>query len=75
MSFGGRKFSINRHTGAPKTLARRFSMGEPSTNGTLACLVLSLIVGVAFRRLFPPHESFPSLVKLPFCPSKPFWPT
>ncbi|KAL6356724.1 hypothetical protein LRP88_10329 [Fusarium phalaenopsidis] len=36
MSFGGRKFSINRHTGAPKTLARRFSMGEPSTNA-FAC--------------------------------------
>ncbi|KAF4435832.1 aspartate aminotransferase, partial [Fusarium albosuccineum] len=32
MSFGGRKFSINRHTGAPKTLARRFSMGEPSSS-------------------------------------------
>lgn len=32
--FGGRKFSINRHTGAPKTLgARRFSSGEPSSSG------------------------------------------
>ncbi|KAL6400615.1 hypothetical protein AUP68_16328 [Ilyonectria robusta] len=31
--FGGRKFSINRHTGAPKTLgARRFSSGEPSSS-------------------------------------------
>ncbi|KAF5528919.1 aspartate aminotransferase, partial [Fusarium napiforme] len=32
MSFSGRKFSINRHTGAPKTLTRRFSTSEPSTN-------------------------------------------
>ncbi|KAH7155034.1 pyridoxal phosphate-dependent transferase [Dactylonectria estremocensis] len=32
--FGGRKFSINRHTGAPKTGlgARRFSSGEPSSS-------------------------------------------
>jgi len=33
MSFSGRKFSINRHTGAPKTLTRRFSTTEPSMNG------------------------------------------
>ena len=31
--FENRKFSINRNTGAPKP-ARRFSMGEPSLNGT-----------------------------------------
>lgn len=31
--FSGRKFSINRHTGAPKPLLRRFSNAEPSTNG------------------------------------------
>jgi hypothetical protein len=32
--FGGRKFSINRHTGVPKPLTRRFSNVEPSMNGT-----------------------------------------
>ncbi|KAF5677780.1 aspartate aminotransferase [Fusarium heterosporum] len=32
MSFSGRKFSINRHTGEPKPFARRFSTTEPSTN-------------------------------------------
>jgi hypothetical protein len=31
--FSGRKFSINRHTGAPKPLLRRFSNVEPSMNG------------------------------------------
>jgi hypothetical protein len=31
--FGGRKFSINRHTGEPKPLTRRFSNVEPSANG------------------------------------------
>ncbi|OTA06688.1 Aspartate/tyrosine/aromatic aminotransferase [Trichoderma parareesei] len=30
--FSGRKFSINRHTGAPKPLLRRFSNVEPSMN-------------------------------------------
>jgi hypothetical protein len=30
--FGGRKFSINRHTGEPKPLTRRFSNVEPSAN-------------------------------------------
>lgn len=36
MSFSGRKFSINRHTGEPKpkVLTRRFSTTEPSMNGT-----------------------------------------
>jgi hypothetical protein len=32
--FGGRKFSINRHTGVPKPFAaRRFSNAEPGSNG------------------------------------------
>ena len=31
--FGGRRFSINRHTGEPKPLVRRFSIGEPSAQG------------------------------------------
>ncbi|EQL01650.1 hypothetical protein G6O67_005944 [Ophiocordyceps sinensis] len=30
--YGGRKFSINRHTGVPKPLLRRFSNVEPSMN-------------------------------------------
>ncbi|UNI19991.1 hypothetical protein JDV02_006130 [Purpureocillium takamizusanense] len=30
--FGGRKFSVNRHTGVPKPLMRRFSGVEPSAN-------------------------------------------
>ncbi|KAG8405207.1 hypothetical protein J3459_011356 [Metarhizium acridum] len=30
--FGGRKFSFNRHTGAPKPRARRFSNAEPGAN-------------------------------------------
>lgn len=31
--FGGRKFSINRHTGVPKPIMRHFSNVEPSMNG------------------------------------------
>lgn len=34
MAFSGRKFSINRHTGAPKPAIRRGSLaGEPGLNG------------------------------------------
>ncbi|RGP69906.1 aspartate aminotransferase [Fusarium sporotrichioides] len=45
MSFSGRKFSINRHTGEPKpkVLARRFSTTEPSTNALCkACTAYQL---------------------------------
>ncbi len=34
--FSGRKFSFNRHTGAPKPMARRFSNAEPGSNGALS---------------------------------------
>lgn len=57
MSFSGRKFSINRHTGAPKTLARRFSMGEPSTNGTLALSLACCRCG--FSPPFSPARELP----------------
>lgn len=55
MSFSGRKFSINRHTGEPKPLARRFSTTEPSMNGTFVSVCLRSLVAVArlFSRLSP----------------------
>jgi hypothetical protein len=47
MSFSGRKFSINRHTGEPKPLARRFSTTEPSMNGTFLSVCLSVCLSVS----------------------------
>jgi hypothetical protein len=48
MSFSGRKFSINRHTGEPKPLARRFSTTEPSMNGTFLSVCLSVCLSQVF---------------------------
>jgi hypothetical protein len=46
MSFSGRKFSINRHTGVPKTFVRRNSIShEPGANGqSLICFPRHTVV-------------------------------
>lgn len=46
MSFNNRKFSMNRHEGVPRLSKqqRRFTMSEPSANGTFVCLLFCLFL-------------------------------
>jgi hypothetical protein len=56
MSFSGRKFSINRHTGEPKPLTRRFSTTEPSMNGTFLSVCLGFFGGFC-APIFAPFDT------------------
>ncbi|ATY66748.1 aminotransferase class I and II [Cordyceps militaris] len=62
--FSGRKFSFNRHTGAPKPMARRFSNAEPGTNGMFFFPQNYLFpkpdVAAQPAKLFDSHISYPA---------------